>query len=175
VRIIAGKWRGHRLKPIKGRNVRPTTDRIREAWMAALAPRLPGARVLDLYAGSGALGLEALSRGAREVVFVERSRKVLGTLRANVSLLGADDQCRVVAGDAMAYLRKLEVAEFDLILADPPYETGIAGSLLELFAEKGFARELWVEHRSSEAMPPLPGLRQRRYGDTTLSTLMRDE
>jgi 16S rRNA (guanine966-N2)-methyltransferase len=175
MRIIAGRWRGHRLKPVKGPGVRPTTDRVREAWMAALGPRLPGARVLDLFAGSGALGLEALSRGAREVVFVERSKNALRTLRANVELLGADEQCQVVAGDAMAYFRHLQPGEFELILADPPYELGISGSLLEIFFQKGFARELWVEHRSSEAMPPLPGLRQRRYGDTTLSTLTRDE
>ncbi len=143
--------------------------------MAALGPRLPGARVLDLFAGSGALGLETLSRGAREVVFVERSKHALRTLRANVELLGAEELCRVVAGDAMAYVGHLHPGEFDLILADPPYQLGIAETLLELFSQKGFARELWVEHRSSEAMPPLPGLRQRRYGDTTLSTLTRDE
>ncbi|MGD2120324.1 MAG: 16S rRNA (guanine(966)-N(2))-methyltransferase RsmD [Gemmatimonadota bacterium] len=175
MRIIAGRWRGHRLKTVKGRTVRPTTDRVREAWMSAMGPRLPGARVLDLYAGSGALGLEALSRGASAVVFVERSRKALGVLRANVGTLGAERQCRIVGGDAMGYFRKLEAEDFDLILADPPYGLGVAETLLVLFSEKGFARELWVEHRSSEAIPPLPGLRQRRYGDTTISTLTRDE
>jgi len=143
--------------------------------MAALGPRLEGARVLDLYAGSGALGLEALSRGAAEAVFVERSRNALKTLRANIGLLGADGQCGVVCGDALTFARRLEGGKFDVILADPPYEQGLAEKLLVLFAEKGFARELWVEHRSSEALPPFPGLRQRRYGDTTLSTLKRDE
>ncbi len=72
-----------------------------------------------------------------------------------------------MAGDAMAFVRRWTEEEFDLVLADPPYEQGLARKLLELFEEKGFARELWVEHRSSEVMPPLPGLRQRRYGDTT--------
>ncbi|NJD20716.1 MAG: 16S rRNA (guanine(966)-N(2))-methyltransferase RsmD, partial [Gemmatimonadetes bacterium] len=83
MRIIAGRWKGHRLKPLKGRDVRPTTDRVREAWMSALGGRMDGLRVLDLFAGSGALGLETLSRGAEHVVFVERSRGSLRTLEAN--------------------------------------------------------------------------------------------
>lgn len=143
--------------------------------MAALGPLLEGARVLDLYAGTGALGLEALSRGAGSVVFVERSKRALGTLRDNVDLLDARDECRIVSGDAMAFVRRLERGEFDIALADPPYELGLAGRLLVIFSEKGFARELWVEHRSAEAMPPNLALRQRRYGDTTLTTLKWEE
>lgn len=175
MRIISGRWKGRRLKALRGKGVRPTTDRVREAWMSAMGPSLPEARVLDLFAGSGALGLEALSRGAAEAVFVERSRSSLVTLKANIHLLEAGKDCTVVTGDAMAFARRLEEEEFDLAVADPPYDLGLAGKLLQLFSEKGFARELWVEHRSREAVPPLPGLRQRRYGDTTLSTLTRDE
>ncbi len=171
MRIIAGQWRGRRLQPVRGRGIRPTADRVRESWFSAMGDRVVEARVLDLFAGSGALGLEALSRGAREAVFVERARGALATLRANVELLEAAGACRIVPGDAMTFLRRLEPLEFDLVLADPPYDQGLAGRILERFAEKGFARELWVEHRSSEAVPPLPGLRQRRYGDTTLSSL----
>lgn len=173
MRIIAGRWRGRRLKAVRGRGVRPTSDRVREAWMAAMGPSLEGARVLDLFAGSGALGLEALSRGAGEVVFVERARAALAVLRANVDLLGAHDECTVVPGDAMAYARRVAKDSFDLALADPPYGKGLAAALLELCHQSGFALELWVEHRSSEAMPPLPGIRQRRYGDTTLTILTR--
>ena len=143
--------------------------------MGAIGGEVEGARVLDLFAGSGALGLEALSRGAEGVVFVERARNALLTLRGNIEHLGAGEECRVVAGDAMSFSRRLTGGEFDLVLADPPYDLGLARKLLELFAEKGFAPELWVEHRSSEAMPTLPRLRQRRYGDTTLTTLRRDE
>ena len=175
MRIIAGRWKGHRLKSVKGRGVRPTTDRVREAWLGAIGGGVEGARVLDLFAGSGALGLEALSRGAQEVVFIERTRNALITLRGNIDLLGAGGECRVVAGDAMAFVRNLPEEAFDLVLADPPYDLGLAGKLLQVFSEKGFARELWVEHRSAEAMPPFSGLRQRRYGDTTLTTLKRDE
>jgi 16S rRNA (guanine966-N2)-methyltransferase len=175
VRIIAGRWKGHRLKSLKGKGTRPTTDRVREAWMSALGPELPGARVLDLFAGSGALGLEALSRGAEEVVFVENARGALRTLEANVELLGAEEGCQVVRGDALAYARRLDPDSFDLVLADPPYDRGYARELAEIFAEKGFAKALWVEHRSSEAMSSLEGLKQRRYGDTTISILTRQE
>lgn len=170
MRIIAGRWKGHRLKPVRGKGIRPTTDRIREAWMSILAPELPGARVVDLFAGSGALGLEALSRGAGEVVFVERARGALKVLEANVEHLGAGDACRVVRADALEWVDGLEADAFDLALADPPYGRGYARALLEAYRRVAFAWELWVEHRSDETMPELPGLRQRRYGDTTLST-----
>lgn len=175
MRIIAGRWRGHRLKGLKGKGVRPTTDRVREAWMASLGVELEGARILDLFAGSGALGLEALSRGAREVVFVERARGALATLQANVRLLGAEDECRVVRGDAMAYARGLEPGAFELALADPPYDRGLAGGLVELFRARAFADALWVEHRTAEIIPAQEGLRQRRYGDTTITIVTRGE
>ncbi|MFC1574953.1 16S rRNA (guanine(966)-N(2))-methyltransferase RsmD [Gemmatimonadota bacterium] len=175
MRIIAGRWKGRRLQSLRGKGVRPTTDRVREAWMAAMGSVVEDARVLDLFSGSGALGLEALSRGAREVVFVEKARGALAALQANIRLLGAEDECRVVRGDATAYARRLEPGSFDLALADPPYDKGLAHDLLVLFHQTGFAAELWVEHRSKEEMAPLAGLRQRRYGDTTLSILTRDE
>jgi 16S rRNA (guanine966-N2)-methyltransferase len=143
--------------------------------MAAVGGRLEGASVVDLFAGSGALGLEALSRGASSVVFVERARGALKTLEGNIHLLGAETECRIVRGDALAFLRRLEPRAFDLALADPPYDGELPSRVLELFLEKGFARELWVEHRSGADIPPTPGLRQRRYGDTTLSVVAEDE
>lgn len=143
--------------------------------MSILAPRLPGARVLDLFAGSGALGLEALSRGAAEVVFVEKSPRALAVLRENITQLGAGPRARVVAGDVRAFLDRLEPPhQFQMALADPPYEQGWAIRLLERFQQEPFARELWVEHRTGEPIPPLPGLAQRRYGDTTLSHLLQE-
>jgi 16S rRNA (guanine966-N2)-methyltransferase len=175
MRIIAGRWRGHRLRTVKGKGVRPTTDRVREAWMSALAPSIPEARVLDLYAGSGALGLEALSRGATEVVFVEKNRRALQVLRDNIETLGAGDRCTAIAGDALSYIGGLEAMDFDVALADPPYEEGIAARLVFLFTEKPFARELWVEHRSTEEISGSAELRQRRYGDTTLTTVEIEE
>lgn len=169
MRIIAGEWGGRRIQAPRGRNTRPTADRIREAWMSALGGAVVDARVLDLFAGSGALGLECLSRGAAEVVFVERARSALKVLRANVETLGAQAYVQVVATDAIAYASRLEAGAFDLALADPPYDRGHAAQLLQLYQAVPFARELWIEHRTSEPLPSLKGLRSRRYGDTSLT------
>jgi 16S rRNA (guanine966-N2)-methyltransferase len=137
--------------------------------MAALGPDLEGATVLDLFAGSGALGFEALSRGAERVVFVERARGALDTIRANVDLLGAASNVDIRSGDAMQYVSRLSAGSFDLALADPPYGKGFAASLIEHFEATAFASQLWVEHRTTDVTPDLPGLRQRRYGDTLIS------
>ena len=176
-RIIAGRYGGRRLAAPGGRDTRPSTDRVRESLFSRLAHLdvLEDAVVLDLYAGSGALGLEALSRGAEAVTFVERNRRALGVLKANIELLGAGDECSVIPGDAMAFARRLPSGAYDIVVADPPYDQGHAEDLLALFQEKGFAGQLWVEHRSSEALSPRPGLRHRRYGDTTLSSLSSAE
>ncbi len=172
MRIIAGEWRGRRLKTPGGRSVRPTSDRVREAWMSAMEPSISGARVLDLFAGSGALGLETLSRGAEQVVFVERSRGALKSLRSNIEQLQAGARCIVVQRDAMKFVAELKEHAFDLAMADPPYDLAVAALLVECFAEKPFARELWLEHRTAQELPDVPGLRQRAYGDTTLTTVV---
>ena len=169
MRIIAGRWRGRRLKALRGRGIRPTSDRVRESWMAALGPDLEGATVLDLFAGSGALGFEALSRGAKRVVFVERARGALNAIRANAELLGAASEVEIWSGDVMGYVSHLSAGSFDLALADPPYGKGFAASLIEGFEATAFASQLWVEHRTTDVTPDLPGLRQRRYGDTLIS------
>ena len=150
--------------------MRPTTDRVREAWMSALGGRLDGLTVLDLFAGSGALGLEALSRGAVHATFVEIARAGLKILEGNVRLLEAGGQTTVVQADAFKYVCQLEVGAFDLVLADPPYGKGHAAALFRHFNDVPFARELWIEHRTRERLPELPGLRHRHYGDTTLTT-----
>lgn len=150
---------------------RPTSDRIREAWMSSLAPRIPGARVLDLFAGSGALGLECLSRGAEEAVFVERSRGALRTLRANIRTLEAEESGRVIQGDALAFVEGLEPHAFDLALADPPYDRGYGARVAQQFLRVPFARELWIEHRTGDPPAPSARTRTRRYGDTSLTIL----
>jgi 16S rRNA (guanine966-N2)-methyltransferase len=137
--------------------------------MSALGATVMDARILDLFAGSGALGLEALSRGAREVVFVEKDRKALDAITRNIATLGAAEGAKVVRRDVWSYLETLPPLAFDLALADPPYGEGEASRLLEWMSERPFARELWVEHRSGEELPALPGLKQRRYGDTTIT------
>ncbi len=172
MRIIGGSWRGRRLKPVKGGGIRPTTDRVREAWMSAMGGRMDGLRVLDLFAGSGALGLETLSRGAEHVVFVERARGSLRVLEANIALVGAGDVSRVVAADVFRWLGHEEPEGYDLALADPPYGTGDAARLVEAFLARPFARELWVEHPSREPLPAGPDDRTRRYGDSALTLIL---
>ena len=144
--------------------------------MSILMGRLPEARILDLFSGSGALGLEALSRGASHVTFVERSRGAIRVLERNVDQLEAGELVRIVHGDAMTSLPRWEDGAeppFDIALADPPYDKGYAAMLLERFSRAPFARELWVEHRTAEdlGLEALSALEpeQRRYGDTALT------
>jgi 16S rRNA (guanine966-N2)-methyltransferase len=174
MRIIAGRWRGHPIQaPPTG--TRPTTDRVREAWMSMLQPALADARVLDLFAGSGGLGLECLSRGARHATFVERSGAALRTLRANIRRLDAESLATVVKADAMKFAGSLGPDSFDVVLADPPYGSGEARSLAEAFLREPFARILWIEHRVDDPMPESPTADTRRYGDTLLTRYLGTE
>ncbi len=122
VRIVAGRWRGRRLSFPLGEGLRPTPDRVRETLFNWLAPLIPGARCLDLFAGSGALGIEALSRGAAEVVFVERDLAVAAALRENLLRLG-EAAPRVERADALAWLERgaRSTLPFDLVWLDPPF------------------------------------------------------
>jgi 16S rRNA (guanine966-N2)-methyltransferase len=141
--------------------------------MSALGAEVVGARVLDLFAGSGALGLEALSRGADQVVFVERSRGALRVLHENIDRLDAGEETRVVADDVFRFLKRVD-DPYDIALADPPYGSGDAGRLLDRFGEVPFARQLWLEHPVREALPLPPSARTRRYGDTALSCIQAE-
>ncbi len=137
--------------------------------MSAMQPWLPGATVLDLYAGSGALGLEALSRGAAHVTFVERSSGALRALRENVERLGAGREVEIVREDALRFVTRLEAGAYGIALADPPYESGQADALARAFGRVPFADALWLEHRLGEPLPEVAGSRSRRYGDTVLT------
>ncbi|MBI4419743.1 MAG: 16S rRNA (guanine(966)-N(2))-methyltransferase RsmD [Gemmatimonadetes bacterium] len=168
MRIIAGEFRGRTLRPPTDRRVRPTADRVREAWFSILAPDLRGAYVLDLFAGSGALGLEALSRGARQVDFVEISKPSLAALRTNVAALDAEDRVKVHRADALRFAAKLAPGTYDVAFADPPYPTDQCSRLAHLFRERPFAAILGIEHRADV---PLPGDETRRYGDIAITFL----
>ena len=133
MRVIAGEFKGRRLHAPAGRGTRPTSGRARSGLFDWLGPRLEGARVLDLFAGSGALGIEALSRGASDVVFVESARDALHALRENCGELGVGSRVAIRAGDVGAIVRALagERNGFDLVLADPPYRSGLWTALAE--------------------------------------------
>jgi 16S rRNA (guanine966-N2)-methyltransferase len=143
--------------------------------MSVVAPYLPGARVLDLFAGSGALGLEALSRGAEHAVFVEQAAPALKVLRENLATLDAADRAEVVKADAVKYLAGLAAGAFDVAFADPPYGQGFAGAVVQAFAAVPFAGLLCVEHGRADELPELPGARTRRYGDTQLTFIPAPE
>ena len=166
MRIVAGRWRGRRIDAPSGDLVRPTADRVREAWLSRVQLVVPDARVLDLYAGSGALGFEALSRGARWVDFVESHPVSLRTIEANAGLLGAAD-FTVHRADADRFVAALGAEAYDLAFADPPYAQGRAESLAAAWIETPFARVLGIEHESSVRMPA--GGDTRRYGTTSIT------
>ncbi len=127
---------------------------------------------LDLFAGSGALGLELLSRGAQHVTFVERANPALRTLKTNAGKLHvAETEFTLVRADAIEYAAALPELAFGLAVADPPYHEGLAAELLRLFANRPFAHWFWVEHASAETLPELPNLNTRHYGDTALTSM----
>lgn len=146
MRIIAGQWRGRKLAAPKGEATRPTADRARETLFAMLTSRLgdfEGLQVADLFAGSGALGLEALSRGAEHCLFVEQDRAAVDVIRANITALGAQAQTRVETGSVM----QLRAANrpLDLILADPPYQSGAGEVALDRLLRLGWiGPETWI-------------------------------
>ena len=166
MRVIAGEFRGRRLSPPPDRRVRPTADRVREAWFSIIGPYVPGARVLDLFAGSGALGLEALSRGALHATFVELGSPSLGALGQNIAELAVEDRTTVRRAEALRFAARLEKGAFDLAFADPPYRTGQAEALRDQWRAVPFARILGIEH---PATLDLAGSETRRYGTVALT------
>jgi 16S rRNA (guanine966-N2)-methyltransferase len=170
VRIVAGQWRGRRLSAPPGRDTRPTSDRVREAVFSILGP-LDGAIVLDLFAGSGALGLEALSRGAERATFVEHAPAALKAIRANVAAFDAAADVR--ARDVRTFLRDAPGAggPYDLVLLDPPYrEAAGLGPALELapLLASGGRVVSESDRREPIALPALEVIDERRYGDTLI-------
>jgi 16S rRNA (guanine966-N2)-methyltransferase len=174
MRIIAGEWKGRTIKAPAGRSVRPTGDRAREAWMSIVHPQLVGAKVLDLFAGTGALGLEALSRGAAFADFVEESPRTIRTLETNIASLGAASRCAVHRDDALRFIGKLTrsgAGAYDIAFADPPWRTDLALAVANLWLASPFAVTLGIEH---EATRELPGsVDTRRYGDTAVTFYRR--
>jgi 16S rRNA (guanine966-N2)-methyltransferase len=173
LRIVAGRWRGRRISAPKGNSIRPTLDSVREAWMSILQHDLPGARVLDLYSGSGALGLEALSRGAGSAEFVEKDPLSLRALEENIAALGADDLATVRRQSALSFASGLGPLDFDVAFADPPYASGDAERLAERWMERPFSRVLSIEHSAKDAMPD--GGVTRKYGSTAITFYRNEE
>jgi 16S rRNA (guanine966-N2)-methyltransferase len=175
MRVIAGRLGGRRLKAPRGRVTRPTSDRVREALFAMLGP-VEGASVLDLFAGTGALGIEALSRGAERAVFVERDARVARVLNDNLTALGLDSQlAEVRCADALGALRSARGREetYDLLFIDPPYRQAsewapeLSATLPSLL--KPGARIVVESDRRAPLELEIPVERQKRYGDTSIT------
>lgn len=180
MRIISGKFRGRQLKSPPSAQTRPTSDRLRETLFNVLAPRIEGARFLDLCAGTGAVGIEALSRGSQHVTFVDQSRKMCELIKANTSALGIDEEeFEVVNADASDYLRrhaKKERGPFDIIFIDPPYSSDY--TLVNLISDTGGQLltddgVVIVEHHKKKELPEAFGslkcYRTLKQGDSVLS------
>jgi 16S rRNA (guanine966-N2)-methyltransferase len=159
LRIVAGNWRSRLLDIADVPGLRPTSERIRETLFNWLAPRINAARCLDLFAGTGALGLEVLSRGARNAIFVERSAEAVRTLKENIKALGADGAV-VLQMDALDYLQGKHPERFDLVFLDPPFASDMLDELCRLLDERELLAKdarVYIEQNRSNPEPKLPG------------------
>lgn len=180
MRVIAGTAGGRILKTIKGRDTRPTGDRVKEALFSIISAFIPGSTVLDLFAGTGNLAIEALSRGAREAVFVDQGAVQVRTIRENLELTGFLDKAEIYRQDALKALDLLarNGKQFDLIFLDPPYHQGLIPPVLTKIAENNLYRNntlIVAETAKDEEIEPIPlpfcTVRQKTYGDTKLHFL----
>lgn len=180
MRIIGGNLRGKKLASLSGSSIRPTADRLRESIFNIIAARVPEAVVLDLFAGSGAFGIEALSRGARAVVFIDNSRAAVTVIYSNLKMCRFLDRARVILCDITRGLDSIPISQprFDLVFMDPPYDRGLVRDGLNLFRRYSILAPdhcLILEHSSREPLPcGLDGYvlhDQRRYGKTLVSFL----
>lgn len=178
MRVITGSARGRRLKELEGLETRPTTGKVKESIFSIIQFDIEGRRVLDLFAGTGQLGIEALSRGARECVFIDQRNDAVKLIRENLAVCGLEENAIVRSGDGMAYLKSGE--KFDIIFLDPPYASGLLTAALERIAELDVCREHGIIIAESAAEAELPPLappyslyRQYRYGKIKLSVYHR--
>ena len=173
MRVIAGRFKGRRLKTPSWEGLRPTSDKLRETLFNILSPRLDGARVLDAYAGTGAIGLEALSRGASHVTFVERDRRATTLIEQNLAACGVEERDYTIrGGDVAAVLPSLGAGVCDLILLDPPYDTAIGDVLaasVRVLAPGGLIVLERASRHEPESPPMLERVRDVASGDSTLT------
>ena len=167
MRIVGGKFGGRDLTSPNDFRVRPTAEQVRVATMGMVASDLPKARILDLFAGTGALGLEALSRGALSADFVETRPSSLHALRANIAALRLRERVRVFKRDAVPFAAALRTESYDIAFIDPPYGSRMLDMVLASWQASRFARVLAVEHASSQELPR--GSERRVFDDTTVT------
>ena len=182
MRIIAGKYKGHQLVAFKAGHIRPTTDRVKESVFNKLMPDILGARVLDLYAGTGNLSFESLSRGAEHVDIVEMNRKSLKIIEQNRTKLRISEGLKVYGRDVFSYIRSYQGLLYDIILVDPPFTEKIAHSTMEAIAENGerliengiVVIESSTQERIDYEYLGFYLLDRNSFGDKTVSFFKRD-
>ena len=179
MRVITGSARGRRLKELEGMETRPTTGKVKESLFSIIQFDIEGRRVLDLFAGTGQLGIEALSRGAAECVFVERRSDAVHLVQENLALCKLTDRAHVRQGDALAYLRSGE--KFDLVFLDPPYETELLETAIAHIARHDLLNVhgmMIAEHPVDKVLPALSAPyrmgRTYRYGKIAVTIYHRD-
>jgi 16S rRNA (guanine966-N2)-methyltransferase len=178
MRIIAGELKGRRLDAPKWDGLRPTSDKLRETLFNVLAPTIVGARVLDAYAGTGAVGLEALSRGAAEVTFVEKDSRATRLIEGNLRRCGIDERHAIIRAGLADAAKRLRAQKFDIIFLDPPYGPGSLVEALSLASELAAEETLVViEHAARDAPPEACGMlsrvRELKSGDSALAFYRR--
>ncbi len=178
MRIISGQQKGHRISSGKSARIRPTSDRVRESIFNVLREEVAAKEILDLFAGAGGLGLEALSRGARSVTFVDASSQSVNLLRKNLEKLKVKDRSSVIRQDGLKALHKLRQS-FDVVFADPPYGKGFVQRVVDSVAQSGVLRHggiLVLEHHKKETFScpedQFSLVKQKRFGDTVISFLL---
>lgn len=183
MRIIAGSLKGRSIATMEGRDTRPTLDRVKEALFGKLQFRIQNRSVLDLFAGSGSLGLEALSRGAARAAFNDASRAAVGVVKKNVETFGVSDRAEITCMDYAAALRSYAAAgkKFDIAFLDPPYDSGVAQKAAEMIVQLGLLAEdglIVIEHNEKSVPQSVPGLfavtDRRKYGYVYLAFIERE-
>jgi 16S rRNA (guanine(966)-N(2))-methyltransferase RsmD len=178
MRIISGTSRGKKLRTLRGQTIRPTSDRVKESIFNILAEEVAGKHVLDLFAGTGNLGIEALSRGATKTIFVEKEKSAIDLIKKNLSQCGFADRSQIITGEVERAIRHLhrKGEVFDLIFMDPPYRKGLVQRTLEILQTQSVHHEgsiLVIEHDRrealSESMQGWTLTRKRQFGDTVVS------
>lgn len=175
MRIIAGDFKGRILTTPKGEHVRPTTDKVKEAVFSMIAMHLEDAVVLDLFAGSGNLGLEALSRGAKHCYFCDRSKESIGLIKKNIAICRVQEQSSVFISDGLKLLERMP-EKVDIVFLDPPYENGMLQTCLLTISQQDLLREggvIIAEHGKEEILPDMAGrfvrIKEKKYGTIRLT------
>ena len=182
LRVITGIAKGYKLKTVKGLNTRPTSDKVKGALFNILAGRIEGSSVLDLFAGTGNLGIEALSRGADLAVFIDKSPESISVIKENLKHTRLEDKATVIPGDVLVILKKMSIVhkKYDIIFMDPPYNKNLVQETLKIIEENDIINEkgIIVAERSVKDdiginLEKLKLFREQRYGDTVLSFFTR--